>query len=78
MDRHPDPVKTIGNVDFEELHWSKPWIGPNDLSDESFKGATELHCFGRCEADGLLVDARKGVVHDRSRATFMLGNDAHG
>jgi len=57
MDCQPHTVKSIGNVDFEELHWTKPWIGPYDLCNESFEGATELHGFCRCKADGFLVDA---------------------
>jgi hypothetical protein len=77
VDVQPDTVKTIGDVDFEEVDWAKTRITAHDLTDQAFEGAPELHGFMRGQGDGVCVDARKTVVHNGTRTAFVLWHDAH-
>jgi hypothetical protein len=50
--------------------------GKTNAVEETVKGPAELHSLLRTEAEGLVVDAREGVVNDSMMAAVALGYDA--
>jgi hypothetical protein len=69
-------VETVGNVDFGKLGRPKPWIGVDKATQEPGEGPAKLHGLGRCEPDGVVIDARVGVVNNQPRPAFALRHDA--
>jgi hypothetical protein len=50
--------------------------GKTNGVEETVKGPAELHSLLQTKVEGLVVDAREGVVDDSTMAAVALGYDA--
>ena len=73
-----DSVKTVGDVDFDDIRWAMTRIGIANALEKSMEGAAKLHGLGSSERYRLRVNTVEGVIDDGARTSIRLRHDSHG
>jgi hypothetical protein len=74
----PDAIKTVRDVDFDEVDGAGGGIRVADGGQKTVKRVTELHRIGGRLFDGVVVDAVKGEVDNEPGPAFTLRDDTEG
>jgi hypothetical protein len=74
--READPIKPVGNINFEEMYGTVRGVGVTDGSEDPVECTSELHGLGWRMRDGVGIDAIETEIHNEARAALTLGHDA--
>ena len=61
-----DTVEAVFQVNLEEAHWAKSWIGMVHSAEETMSGPPKLHGLLESKGEGVIIQEPEGVVHQES------------